>query len=63
MSNDIEKLINEKPEMFDYPDITDLNVCPKYQAAMDKLVPQWAKDLARSDMISEANDEEFMRQS
>ena len=60
MPHDIEKLKREKPEMFDEQNITDLDVDPVYfedlnqllpdwmkvSVAMDKLAPQWAKDLA-----------------
>ena len=61
MPHDIEKLIKERPEMFDFADIPDnLDVDPVYfedlnqllpdwmkvSVAMDKLAPQWAKDLA-----------------
>ena len=56
--HDIKKLMKERPEMFDFADIPeDLNVDPNYQAAMDKLAPQWAK----GNVVSEDEAEELKR--
>lgn len=43
--HDIEKLIKERPELFDYQDVPDLaNEDERYVADMAKLQPQWMKD-------------------
>ena len=58
MPHDIEKLIKERPEMFDFADIPDnLDVDPDYAAAMDKLKPQWFKEFEaerKADIAQEA---------
>lgn len=44
-----KKLEKAKPELFDYQDVPELKPNPKYDAALDKLMPQWMKDrLAKS---------------
>ena len=57
MPHDIEKLKKERPEMFDFADIPDnLDVDPRYAAAMHRLAPQWFKDFAAKRPIEIENE-------
>jgi hypothetical protein len=45
----IQRLMEERPEMFDFGDVPPARkIIPEQEARYDAMRPQWAKDLAKA---------------